>query len=80
MNMAYWIYENWAIDKAMVHIGECPFCRNGRGIHPGREEGRNGRWHGPIEDLEQARAQARILKKNARDCEFCLARAGPPGS
>jgi hypothetical protein len=70
--MTFWIYENWTIDRAVVHYGECTFCKNGRGIRPIKDEGRNGKWHGPFDDLARARETAKSLNKNAKDCGFCL--------
>jgi len=70
--MSYWVYENWTIDKAIVHKGDCPYCKDGKGIHPNKEEGRNGKWHGPFDVLAYAGNVAASLNKNARECKFCL--------
>jgi hypothetical protein len=47
--MDYWVYENWTIDKAVVHEAACRFCNDGRGIHRA-DEGHNGLWHGPFNE------------------------------
>ncbi len=54
--MSYWIYENWtAENKAKLHEGSCSFCNEGLGIHDDKEEGMNGRWHGPFNTFSEAR-------------------------
>ncbi len=71
----YWVYENWRADghKARVHLGDCPFCNHGRGIHPLASDD-NGRWHGPFATLGQARQAASGLGRNVSECRKCLAR------
>lgn len=32
--MAYYVYENWTAEhKAVIHIGTCGFCKEGKGCH-----------------------------------------------
>ncbi len=70
--MSYWIYENWtAENKAKLHRGSCSFCNEGLGIHDDKEEGRNGRWHGPFNTFSEARNYAQNLNRTVSYCGFC---------
>lgn len=51
--MSFYIYENWTRDRGRIHRAECSACNYGAGIH-GEDSGRNGEWHGPYNDREQA--------------------------
>ncbi len=44
---AYYVYENYPTDRAIVHAASCGFCNDGRG-RKGRPVTPNGRWHGPF--------------------------------
>ena len=48
--MAYYIYENSACGphKAVIHVGTCSFCNDGKGRH-GVCDSRHAKWHGPYE-------------------------------
>jgi hypothetical protein len=69
----YWIYENWTADKkAVIHRAGCGHCNDGRGVGTNKLGDRNGRWHGPYRDYEQARAAAVALPdRGVRDCRLC---------
>ncbi len=70
--MTYHVYENWTINKAIVHEGRCPYCKHGRGIHR-TDRGRNGQWHGPYETRDEALQHARATeRRDVRACKFCL--------
>jgi hypothetical protein len=69
--MAYWVYENWTIDKAIVHKAACRFCNDGRGILR-TYEGHNGLWHGPFKERDLAfSAAAQLNREKTRGCEKC---------
>lgn len=63
----FYVYENWTVEKARVHRAECPFCNDGRGMHPGASN-RNGRWHGPFASRQQA---AHVAQKTGRPVSSC---------
>jgi hypothetical protein len=68
----YWIYENWTAEsKAVIHRGECSFCITGKGIHPQKEEGRNGQWHGPFNTYAQVYNHALSMNRPIKNCYFC---------
>lgn len=70
----FWVYENWALHKAVLHRGECGACKHGRGQHGGAET-ENGRWHGPYSSAVAARSGAPIRATSLkRDCGLCQAR------
>lgn len=67
----YYVYENWtADDKAVIHYADCPYCKNGQGIHPGSGT-RNGRWHGPFFSFEIANKAAKETKRRVKSCQIC---------
>lgn len=69
--MNYWIYENWTAEhKAVLHVASCPFCNEGRGVHPGSGN-RNGRWHGPYSTVESAAQAAERTGRPVRRCGHC---------
>ena len=61
--MTFWIYENWQAGphKAVVHLGSCGFCNEGKGMSDGEYDPGHGRWHGPFETLRDAQARAKAL-------------------
>lgn len=72
--MNLWVYENWVAEghKARIHRGDCPYCNNGHGIHPGAGN-KNGRWLGPFRALDEARLHAKTTGANSvRCCKHCL--------
>ncbi len=79
--MNYWVYENRVVDKTRIHLGSCPYCQDGRGIHGGGERA-TGSWIGPLPTLEEARKVAsRFAHRDNRSCLQCLPRvAAPPPS
>lgn len=64
----FWTYENWIHQYARAHRSSCPYCRNGKGIHPGSGD-QNGTWYGPFESLELARQAGNY---SASVCGYCL--------
>ena len=74
--MKFYIYENWQAGphRAVVHVGSCTFCRDGKGPH-NAPDSPNGQCHGPFTTAELARtAAARISGlKEQRDCGICKA-------
>jgi hypothetical protein len=61
--MDYYVYENWQAGppKAVIHIGTCGFCNDGKGLSKGDYNRSHGRWHREGDTLEKARATARAL-------------------
>ena len=69
--MRYWVYENYPNDKAIVHRASCSYCNRGAGIHRIGKT-RNGEWHGPFDDVQDARDRARsTYRSDVRDCTIC---------
>ena len=73
--MSFYIYENWTAErKAKIHRDDCSFCNNGVGIHVNKNEGRNGKWHGPFANYLEALSTAQQLGNHGRhvsNCIFC---------
>ena len=68
--MRYWVYEDDATEKAIVHAESCGFCKYGKGLRGRRLP--NNRWHGPFESVEKAFAIARVTgRRDYRGCEPC---------
>ncbi|MBI1328210.1 MAG: hypothetical protein GC136_11315 [Alphaproteobacteria bacterium] len=69
--MAYWVYENWTHEKAVVHKSECTFCRDGKGLH-GTSGNGNDKWHGPFVSKEAALETADQTERQLKKCcEIC---------
>jgi hypothetical protein len=67
-----YVYENWTNKRARLHRGTCSYCNAGRGTQ-GMTGDKNGRWHGPIESLEKARARLSALPySNGTECGSCM--------
>lgn len=67
----YWVYDNWTINKARVHYGNCSYCNEGRGIHSS-SSGKNSRWLGPFGAVDEADDVARRQKRAITDrCSVC---------
>lgn len=75
--MNYWVYENRVLDKTRIHLGSCPYCQDGRGIHGGGDRA-TGSWVGPLPSVEAAQqAAARFARNDNRTCLQCLPRVAP---
>ncbi len=75
--MNYWVYENRVLDKTRIHLGSCPYCQDGRGIHGGGDRA-SGSWTGPLPTMEVAQqAAARSARRDNRNCLQCLPRMAP---
>ncbi len=58
--MVYWVYENWVLNKALIHESACAWCKNGQGRKQQRRAGRDrGRWLGPFATVPVALQAAR---------------------
>lgn len=66
--MNHYVYENWTRSRAVVHLGSCCTCHEGRGVHA-FDSGRHSKWHGPFADRDSAIAFAQSLGK--RHTGFC---------
>lgn len=69
--MTYWVYENYADNKAVTHKAKCAFCNDGAGLHRvGQISTRQ--WHGPYPNVIEARARANDTgRADVRDCKVC---------
>jgi F-type H+-transporting ATPase subunit beta len=67
--MDYWTYENWRArgHKAVVHLGTCRFCNQGQGLSGGTRQD-NGKWHGPFDSLEKAKAAVPGIRPTTDRC------------
>lgn len=66
--MKYVVYENYPTNAATVHVSTCRIyvCRIA-------DETRNGKWHGPFDDVESALNLAKATgRRNLRVCRLCL--------
>jgi hypothetical protein len=72
--MSFYVYQNWRVrpHKAMIHAGSCSFCSDGSGRR-GDYGDENGKWHGPFDTLDQARAFSARLQGvvDRRECSYC---------
>ena len=58
--MSFYVYENWTAEhKAVIHLGSCGYCKEGRGCHDNPLGERNGRWRGPFNTLTEAQRAGR---------------------
>jgi hypothetical protein len=73
LEMDYRVYENWTIDKAIVHKAACRFCNDGRGIHRADEGQKMGSGTARSTNVDLAfRAAAQLNREKKRGCEkFC---------
>ena len=66
--MKYYVYENDAMNKAIIHKQGCSFIKQ----HGGKHLYNQGRWT-EYNDLKKAISYVRSLnKKTKRGCKFCL--------
>jgi len=68
--MTYYVYENWTVHKAKVHLSDCGYCNDGKGIHPDAGP-YNGRWHGPFATLDEAVRVAQMTGEPVSKCKVC---------
>lgn len=69
--MDFYVYQNWHRERARLHRGECRHCREGQGSQP-VDSGRNGKWHGPIEERKAAQLLLDSFGyADAKECPFC---------
>ena len=67
----YWVYENWTVKRARVHLAGCGNCNHGRGKQQ-TDSGRNGRWYGPFADRDAAfRRMEHTSQPDRRACGYC---------
>jgi hypothetical protein len=65
--MIFYVYENWTAEhKAVIHIGSCGYCKEGRGCHRNPLGDRNGQWHGPFTTLDEAQKAAEATGRKVR--------------
>jgi hypothetical protein len=60
--MSYYVYENWQAGphKAVIHIGSCGFCNDGKGRARGYDPN-HAQWHGPFPTIIGAK-KVRLMK------------------
>ena len=69
--MELWVYENWTHEKAVIHKGDCSYCKHGNGLH-GTSGNGNDKWHGPFSSLEDAQKMAeKTGRKVKKSCGIC---------
>ena len=74
--MSYYIYRNWVAEKkAVIHRGDCGYCKDGKGCHRHLRGNDNGEWSGPYGKLSTAEKQASMKYKTrtlkSRKCPCC---------
>jgi hypothetical protein len=67
----FWVYENWMVQKAILHRGDCGSCNHGRGIWGGGKKP-SGQWHGPYASVELAMAAPVSPRRKIRGCGLCM--------
>ena len=69
---SFYVYDNWTTGRTRIHRGECRNCRYGQGM-ANKSSSPNGRWHGPLYDLNEARVLARQMgRTKSLECRKCL--------
>jgi hypothetical protein len=70
--MSYYIYENWQAGrhKAVIHVGNCRFCHDGKG-RAGGYDPRHAKWLGPYGTVQLARAASSGLPGVVVQREHC---------
>lgn len=68
--MKYYVYENWTVHKARIHLADCSYCNNGNGIHHDTGE-KNGKWHGPFATLDEVTKAANDTREPVSKCKRC---------
>jgi hypothetical protein len=69
--MAYFVYENWVRDKAIVHQAACVFCNEGHGLWGSRNT-KSSTWHGPYDTADAALRKAKSCRRTRTEgCEKC---------
>ena len=70
--MSYYVYESYPHNKAIVHKGNCQYCRNGTDRQGTRTE-RDGSWLGPYATHEKAVLTAALTKRARQSsCKYCI--------
>lgn len=68
----FYVYENWTNKRARVHSANCSYCNGGSGTQESTSD-KNGEWHGPFADLDQARTKLATLDyDNKGECGTCI--------
>lgn len=71
----WWVYENKGLGKenrAVVHRGECTFCRDGKGLHEKMKPGgMYNEWQGPYPTRQEAINYAESTGKILILCSRC---------
>lgn len=67
----YWVYENWTVKRARLHLTHCPHCNGGKGKNA-LDSGKNGQWLGPYSDKQKASQVLQGTRVADRAmCAFC---------
>ena len=71
--MSFYIYENWQAGphKAVLHLGSCGYCNEGRGRAGGYDPA-HAKWHGPFDSLMQARKTQEQMNVTTRKVCRCV--------
>lgn len=72
--MNYYVYANWRADnKAVIHVGDCGHCNEGKGQNRSKSRGtENGIWSNPFRSYEEAKRYALSLNMaKVLDCKLC---------
>jgi hypothetical protein len=66
-NDKFWIYVNEPNNVVTIHLSDCSFCNNGRGLKAGKSNA-NGQWFGPFSEDS---ANQNAIKSNKRSIIRC---------
>ncbi len=71
--MAFYVYFASATGKTRIHLGSCPYCREGRAAD--KESPQQGGWSQAFKSLSEAEGFVkRVLPwfKDRKKCNHCL--------
>ena len=69
--MNYWVYENKVAKRARIHVSECRYCNDGKGVG-GDTTNDDDKWHGPYNKFSQAEKTANGFSySDVRPCGVC---------
>ena len=70
--MSFWVYENKIRNRARIHVSDCRYCNNGKGVGGAADNVEADEWHGPFETFPEADAKANSLgRKDVAACGAC---------
>ena len=70
--MSFWVYENKIRNRARIHVSDCRYCNNGKGVGGAADNVEADVWHGPFKTYPEAETKANTLgRKDVAACGAC---------